>query len=717
MLMPHCFVWGEPYGHSGLIDSLANSVRSFTHAWPEPHFFYRGEQPEVLNRRFVANLYPEPSHFFEAHLRFFEALFAEPARRSCAINWGLKEVRLTADHACYLKWLFPRAKLLFLYRNPFDAYRSYAARRNAGWKWYHTWPHRPLSARLFGSHWNELVSGFLESAERLDGLLVRYEDLHSGGLEAIERYLGCELSREAAAVNPSDGGPRPLVDIPDNQATILQREVGPLAERLGYPLERDSDRSLQQTVASNGELLDPKKCVILTPVGGHIEPECDDALRKLEARGYTVRRVRGYAAIDQARNQMATDALRDGFEELMWIDSDVAFRPEDVERLRSHRLPIVCGIYPKKGKRALSCHVLPGVKNIVFGAGGGLAELLYAATGFLLVRRQVFMDLQQELGLPNCNERFGRSVVPYFMPLLRPELDGHWYLAEDYAFSERSRQCGYRIWADTTIRLRHIGSYAFSWEDAGAQTQRFATYNLQLTPSNTRPRQNNTPAQPTASVADPAPQKPEQLRNLWAAHAWPAERPAVPPNEQHGWLSESTRTLLKASLSERTKLVVELGSWLGLSTRFIAGAAPQAHVIAVDHWQGSAEHQRKPELAGLLPVLYELFLSSCWSFRDRILPVRMTTCEGLEEIARHGLEPDLVYLDADHSYDAVKQGILQIRRLFPGAVLIGDDWNWESVRLAAIDAAKELGEALGVHGTAFRLFSQQAEVAGLPPDK
>ncbi len=663
----------------------------------------------------MANLYPEPAQFFDAHLRFFETLFAEPARRVGAANWGLKEVRLTADHACYLKWLFPRAKLLFLYRSPYDAYRSYAARLNAGWKWYHTWPGRPLTASVFGSHWSELVTGFLQNAERLEGLLVRYEDLRSGALEAIEHYLGFELSRESAEINPSDGGPRPVAEIPENQAAILEREVGPLAERLGYRLDRSTPRPSQPIAALNGAL-DPKKCVILTPVGGHIEPECDDSLRKLEARGYTVRRVRGYAAIDQARNQMATDALRDGFEELMWVDSDVAFRPEDVERLRSHQLPIICGIYPKKGKRALSCHVMPGVKNIVFGAGGGLEELLYAATGFLLVRRQVFIDLQQELGLPNCNERFGRTVVPYFMPLLHPEPGGHWYLAEDYAFSERARQCGYLIWADTTVRLRHIGSYAFSWEDAGAQTQRFATYNLQLTSSNTKEPQNSS-APPATAVADPPLEKPEQLRNLWAAHPWPAERPAVPPNEQHGWLSESTQALLKASLNERTKLVIELGSWLGLSTRFIAGAAPHAHVIAVDHWQGSPEHQRKPELASLLPVLYEAFLSRCWSFRDRILPVRMATREGLEEIARHGLEPDLVYLDADHSYDAVKADIFEIRRLFPSAVLIGDDWNWESVRVAAIDAAKELGEVLGVHGTAFRLFSQQSKVAALLPAK
>src|SRR5215210_4470824 len=82
-----------------------------------------------------------------------------------------------------------------------------------------------------------------------------------------------------------------------------------------------------------------RRCVVLVPIGSHIDPACDDAFRELERRGYTVWRVRGYSAVDAARNQMATDALAQGFDELVWIDSDVVFRPDDVDRLRSHALP------------------------------------------------------------------------------------------------------------------------------------------------------------------------------------------------------------------------------------------------------------------------------------------------------------------------------------------------------------------------------------------
>lgn len=233
--------------------------------------------------------------------------------------------------------------------------------------------------------------------------------------------------------------------------------------------------------AGGGEtVIGNEQCVVLVPVAHHVEPECDRALRALEARGYPVRRVWGYAAIDQARSQMATDALAEGFAELLWIDADVAFDPDDVERLRRHELPVVTALYPKKGQRAFACSLLPGTTQVVFGAGGGLQEIHYGATGFLLTRREVYAAVQERNALPACNTWAGRPVVPYFLPMVVPHAGGHWYLGEDFAFFERLRRAGYRIFADTTVRLWHVGRYGYSWEEAGQELPRYATYHLNL---------------------------------------------------------------------------------------------------------------------------------------------------------------------------------------------------------------------------------------------
>ena len=147
----------------------------------------------------------------------------------------------------------------------------------------------------------------------------------------------------------------------------------------------------------------PHLCAILVPFFDHIEPACEASLRELEKRGYQVWRVPGYKQIDLARNQMASDALAAGCKETLWIDADTGFHPDAIERLRSQDLPIVCGIYPKKAKRELAIHALPGTKEIVFGAAGGLVELLYGPTGFLLVRREVYESMQTRLSCPSAS--------------------------------------------------------------------------------------------------------------------------------------------------------------------------------------------------------------------------------------------------------------------------------------------------------------------------
>jgi len=223
-----------------------------------------------------------------------------------------------------------------------------------------------------------------------------------------------------------------------------------------------------------------RTCVVLVPVAAAIEPDCERSLTRLEARGYVVRRAYGNAAIDQARSQMASDALADGFEELMWIDADIGFDPDALDVLRAHGLPMVSGIYVKKGQRALASNLLPDTSRVTFGLNGGLLEISHAATGFLLTRRSVYEDIARHASLPRCNEHFGRPTIPYFLPMVIEHGGGHWYLGEDFAFSERAKRAGHRVMADTTIRLSHIGRYGYCIEDAGAEQPRFAQYDFHV---------------------------------------------------------------------------------------------------------------------------------------------------------------------------------------------------------------------------------------------
>src|SRR5581483_5811731 len=128
------------------------------------------------------------------------------------------------------------------------------------------------------------------------------------------------------------------------------------------------------------------------------------ALQRLEQAGVRVVRRTGCSAIDVARNEMVSDALHDGAEAMMFIDSDVGFDPADALRLLSRPEPVVCGVYAKTQVRELACEFAAGVKRVLFGPeAAGPYPLKYAATGFLRLRAGVLRRMIAELRLPLCN--------------------------------------------------------------------------------------------------------------------------------------------------------------------------------------------------------------------------------------------------------------------------------------------------------------------------
>jgi hypothetical protein len=227
-------MWGEPYQESGLIQAMAHSARAFRHGWPDPKWFYDGTPPVTLTNRWVANLFPPPGDWRLAQRALLDAAFASPARRSGASRWGIKEVRWTSAVAGYLRWLYPKCKLVFLYRNPWDAYRSYCRR---GGSWYNTFPNQPVfSARTFGQHRASLTAGFLRDAEELGAHVLRYEQLTAGRdwISALERHL--DLCIDASVLDQHlTGDPEaPAYRVPVVSRWILSRAVSPLAQSLGY---------------------------------------------------------------------------------------------------------------------------------------------------------------------------------------------------------------------------------------------------------------------------------------------------------------------------------------------------------------------------------------------------------------------------------------------------------------------------------------------------
>jgi hypothetical protein len=233
MLSHRCLVWGEPFGRSGLIERLAESLCAFSEDWPpETSLIDHPSFTGKLGDKWTANLYPPLQHLPEAHADFYRRLFEQPARARGYDRWGLKEVRFGSEHAAYLRWVFPHARFLFLVRNPYACWASY---RNLGEAtFFRTWPDEPVDTpERFGRHWLDLADGFRRHHAGLGAFLLRYEDLTAIDFDPrpVADYLGSDLDCEArsARVGSSPEKPRPWPEL-----ERLQQVVGSLASEFGY---------------------------------------------------------------------------------------------------------------------------------------------------------------------------------------------------------------------------------------------------------------------------------------------------------------------------------------------------------------------------------------------------------------------------------------------------------------------------------------------------
>jgi hypothetical protein len=205
---------------------------------------------------------------------------------------------------------------------------------------------------------------------------------------------------------------------------------------------------------------------VLVPYQRSIEPETDEALRQLERRGVPVYRQPGCSAIDLARNQLASCALLDGKESILFIDSDIWFDPDQALYLLNRPEPVVAGLYSqKRHNHRLNVQFIEAPDFIDVGQGGRDYEVEGVGAGFLRVATRVLQGMIDWLGMPSTDYA-GAKLWPFFLPQM-VEVDGRWrYECEDYAFCRRVRQAGFPIILDTRIRLYHLGVYPFGWEDS-----------------------------------------------------------------------------------------------------------------------------------------------------------------------------------------------------------------------------------------------------------
>ena len=215
------------------------------------------------------------------------------------------------------------------------------------------------------------------------------------------------------------------------------------------------------------------------------------------------------------------------------------------------------------------------------------------------------------------------------------------------------------------------------------------------------------PVETADQAAGPSPvaidSQADGLERLAEEHPWPSEKPDLAVCEDHNWIRPVHGQMLAGVLNEETRLVIETGAWIGLSTRAIAGHAPRAKVIAVEQWQSASGEGVNPDWKPAVEGVYEQFAVNCWAERERVIALPASPAGGLKRVRACGAVADAIYLSADHSDDL--EGDLRLaHELFPAAVLMGNHWSWARLRRAIGALVAENALQLEVMGDSWKTW-------------
>ena len=175
--------------------------------------------------------------------------------------------------------------------------------------------------------------------------------------------------------------------------------------------------------------------------------------------------VKANSMIYDSRNNFAAHAIMSGYDRVLWLDSDMTFEPDLLERLNAdmdgNGLDYVAGIFFKRRMPTGPCIY----KDLIYGLkddGTIRAEAIpykdypkdtlfqCAGTGFgaVLVKTELMKAVWETYGPP-------------FQPM--PQM------GEDLSFCYRVTELGRTMWCDSRVKVGHIGEYVFGEQTYLAQ--------------------------------------------------------------------------------------------------------------------------------------------------------------------------------------------------------------------------------------------------------
>ncbi len=199
--------------------------------------------------------------------------------------------------------------------------------------------------------------------------------------------------------------------------------------------------------------------------------------------------VIGNSNLPKARNELVNRFLSSDFSDMLFIDDDMGWEPNDVVRLLASEHPLIAGVGRKRSAQpnddpAVWCCLFPDgpLRPDEFGA----IPVLGVGTAFMRIGRGVFERLIKAhpdwKRVPPDRPQVSppQTAADHYYRFFRFDDDGTREINEDYGFCFAWRGLGGEVYIDPEIALTHVGEKEFSGrvseilEPADADQQRAA---------------------------------------------------------------------------------------------------------------------------------------------------------------------------------------------------------------------------------------------------
>jgi hypothetical protein len=194
---------------------------------------------------------------------------------------------------------------------------------------------------------------------------------------------------------------------------------------------------------------------------------------------------KNHSLITFARNNLANDCVKNEFDYLFFIDSDIGFNVFDflyaIQLSITEDKKIICATYPKKRINWERIHSANKDNEIKLLEDYEKYSLDYATnffnekttfdptnavevfsngTGFMLISKDVFLEFSKNHPEKKyIDEETKEEVVAFFDCEI--DKDTNMYLSEDINFCKYANNLGFKIWLLPWVNLSHTGIYTY----------------------------------------------------------------------------------------------------------------------------------------------------------------------------------------------------------------------------------------------------------------